>query len=91
MGILKSSGMTKKLFTCGGKETFRNVSWLVLGNFFNHSLWERKKTPHKQHCYNLLSMTHPLGMVPHDGRLSFLKHIFREKFSGEKTLKYTLL
>lgn len=45
MGILKSSGMTKKLFTCGGKETFRNVAWSVLGNFFNHSLWERKKNP----------------------------------------------
>jgi len=43
-----------------------------------------------QHSDNLLSATHPVGTVPRDGRLSFLKRMFRENFAGEKALKYTL-
>lgn len=88
-GIYKSSDMTNRLFTCGGKETFRNSLSSVLGSFFSYC--GGAKIPHIQHSYNLLLMRYPLRMVSQDGRLYFLKHTFGENFAEEEMLKYTFL
>lgn len=82
LGIYRSSDMTKRLFTCGGKETFRNSSSSVLGNYFSYC--GRAKIPHIQHSHNLLFIIYPLGVVSHGGRLYFLKHTFGEDFAGRK-------